>query len=162
MLISDSTLREGQQTYGVNFTSEDKLEIARHLDRARVDIMEVGHPYRSIEDLPVAQKIAQEIHGPILTALAYAADLSAVDLAWEAVRRAVRPRIALNLPCSDVRLTTHLKQTRQQAIETAVAAVRRAVRYCPDVEFAPTDAARADPEYVCQVCRRSPMPAQIP
>ena len=151
MLISDSTLREGQQTYGVNFTSEDKLEIARHLDRARVDIMEVGHPYRSIEDLPVAQKIAQEIHGPILTALAYAADLSAVDLAWEAVRRAVRPRIALYLPCSDVRLTTHLKQTRQQAIETAVAAVRRAVRYCPDVEFAPSDATRADPEYLCKV-----------
>ena len=151
VLIAESTLREGQQTYGVEFTLEDKLEIARQLAVARVDLIEVGHPYRSPEDLPAAQRISREVQGPILQALAYAAEPSAVDLAWEAVRYAERPRIALYLPCSDVKLATHLQQTRSKALETAVAAVRRAMGYCPDVEFAPSDATRADPDYLCEV-----------
>lgn len=151
VFVVDSTLREGQQTYGVVFTPEGKLEIARQLERARVDMIEVGHPFRSPEDLPTARNIAHQIRETIVVALGYAAEPTAVDLAWDSIRHAERPRIALYLPCSDIRLETHLRQTRQQALETAVAAVKRARDYCPDVEFAPTDATRADPQYVCQM-----------
>ncbi len=149
--IADSTLREGQQTHGVRFTAEGKLEIALQLERAKVDVIEVGHPFRSPEDLPPAQLIARQVKGTVIAALAYAAEPTAVDMAWEAIRLAERPRIRLYLPCSDSRLETHLHQTRQQALETAVAAVKRARSYCPEVEFAPSDVTRADPRYVCRI-----------
>ena len=102
--IFDTTLRDGEQSAGIGLTTQEKLEIARQLERLGVDVIEAGFAASSPGDLEAIQKIASEIRKPIITSLArcYIPD---VDAAWEGVKGAEKPRIHVFISSSDNHIT---------------------------------------------------------
>ena len=150
VLIFDTTLRDGEQAAGTSLTPQEKLTIARQLDKLGVDIIEAGFPISSPGDFEAVQLIAAELRRPIVCGLAHCRP-AAIDRAWEAVQGAARPRIHVFLSASDIQLAHMLKKSRQEALELAREMVARAKSYTDDVEFSPMDATRADTEFVHQL-----------
>jgi 2-isopropylmalate synthase len=147
VIIFDSTLRDGEQAAGGAMSFEEKLEIARHLERLGADIIEAGFPISSPGDFQAVQTVSREIKGSTVCALARALPAD-IDQAWEAIKEAQRPRIHTFLSASDIHIEHQLKVDRERALEMAIDSVKRAKGYCEDVEFSPMDATRADPEYL--------------
>ena len=147
VIIFDTTLRDGEQAAGATMTLEEKLEVARQLERLRVDVIEAGFPASSPGDFLAVQAIAREVRTPIIAGLAHA-NLDAVDRAAEALKDAARPRIHVFLSTSDIHIMHQLRKNREEIMEMAVAAVTRAKGHCQDVEFSPMDATRTEPEYL--------------
>jgi 2-isopropylmalate synthase len=148
--IFDTTLRDGEQSAGVGFTIEDKLEVARQLARMNVDIIEAGFPFSSPGDLEAVSLIAREVKGPVIAGLARA-NFDDIDACWQAVQRAETPRIHVFISSSEIHMAHQLRKNREDVLEMARAAVARAARYTSDVEFSPMDATRSDPEFVEQL-----------
>ena len=150
--IFDTTLRDGEQSPGFSLTSPQKLAVAQQLARLGVDVIEAGFPAASPDDFAAVQRIAREVRNgrTAIAGLARAVDAD-IDQCWEAVRDAEFPRIHTFLSSSDIHLDGQFKLSRAQAKERAVAAVRRAKGYTPDVEFSPMDATRSEWAYVCEV-----------
>ena len=150
VLIFDTTLRDGEQSAGIGLTTEEKLEIARQLDRLGVDIIEAGFAASSPGDFQAVQTIAREIRRPIITSLARCHP-DDIDAAWEALKEAERPRIHVFISSSDVQIMHQLRKNPEEVMDMAVSAVERAKGYCEDVEFSPMDATRTDAEYLYQL-----------
>jgi len=150
VVIFDTTLRDGEQSPGATLHTVEKLQIARQLARLEVDVIEAGFPVSSPGDLDAVQRIAREIHGPIICALARCVKRD-IDAAWEAVRDAARARIHVFIATSDVHLKHKLRMTREQVVETTRTMVAYARQFCDDIEFSPEDAGRSDPEFLYQV-----------
>jgi 2-isopropylmalate synthase len=150
VIIFDTTLRDGEQSPGASLNADEKLEIARQLARLGVDVIEAGFPISSPDDFEAVRRIAREVKGPIIAGLARARPED-IDRCWEAVKEAERPRIHTFLSTSDIHLSHQFRMTRERALEEAVAMVRRAKSYCPDVEFSPMDATRSDRDYLYRV-----------
>ena len=151
--VFDTTLRDGEQSAGVAFTPEEKLEIARQLDRLGVDIIEAGFPCSTPGDLEAVQTIAREVRRPTIAALARAV-ASDIDTAWEAVKEAAEPRIHVFINSSDIQMAHQLGKDREQVLTQAEAMVRHAAKYTSNVEFSPMDATRADPRFIFQIVQR--------
>ncbi|NQT48068.1 MAG: 2-isopropylmalate synthase, partial [Chloroflexi bacterium] len=126
---------------------QEKLEIARQLDRLGVDVIEAGFPASSPGDFEAVKLIAQEVHESTICALAHA-NAEAIDSAWEAVKEAKRPRIHVFLSASDIHLSYQLKKSREEILGLAKEMVARAKSYMEDVEFSPMDASRTDPSFL--------------
>lgn len=150
ILIFDTTLRDGEQSPGASMNMEEKLEVAKQLARLKVDVIEAGFPITSPGDFEAVKAVAQTVKGPAIAGLCRAVDAD-IDRAWEAVKYSERPLIHTFIATSDVHLKHKLKRTREQVLEAAVAAVKRAKGYCDDVEFSAEDAVRSDFEYLAQV-----------
>jgi len=150
VIIFDTTLRDGEQAAGASLNAQEKLEIAKQLDKLGVDVIEAGFPASSPGDFEAVRLIAQEIKRPVICGLA-AADVGAVDSAWEAVKEAKHPRIHVFLSASDIHLSYQLKKSREEALKLSREMVARAKDYVDDVEFSPMDASRADLPYICQI-----------
>ncbi len=150
VIIFDTTLRDGEQSPGASLNADEKLEIARQLARLGVDVIEAGFPISSPDDFEAVRRIAREVKGPIIAGLARARPED-IDRCWEAVKEAEHPRIHTFLSTSDIHLSHQFRMTRERALEEAVAMVRRAKSYCPDVEFSPMDATRSDRDYLYRV-----------
>jgi 2-isopropylmalate synthase len=147
VLIFDTTLRDGEQSPGVALNVEEKLEIARSLERMRVDIIEAGFPASSPGDLESVTAIAKEVRESVIAGLARAVP-NDVDACWEAVQHAERPRIHVFLSSSDIHIMHQLEKDKERVLEMARDMVARAKGYCKDIEFSPMDATRSVPEYV--------------
>ena len=145
--IFDTTLRDGEQSAGIGLTTQEKLEIARQLERLGVDVIEAGFAASSPGDLEAVQSIAETVRTPIIASLArcYLPD---VDAAWEGVKNAARPRIHVFISSSDNHIMNLLRKNPEEVMDAAVASVERAKSYCEDVEFSPMDATRTDPDYL--------------
>jgi 2-isopropylmalate synthase len=150
LTIFDTTLRDGEQSPGCSMRLEEKLRMARQLDRLGVDVIEAGFPIASDGDFEAVQAVAQELHRPRIAGLARAG-YEDIDRAWQAVRHAARPRIHVFLATSDIHLHYKLRMTRAQCLERAAQAVRYARSLCADVEFSPEDATRTEIEFLCDV-----------
>lgn len=150
IIIFDTTLRDGEQSPGASLNVEEKLQIARQLELLNVDVIEAGFPFASRGDLEAVRNVAREIRKPQIAALARAIS-SDIDAAWEAIKEAEHPRIHTFISTSDIHLKYQMRKTREEVLEQAVAAVRHAVRYTPNVEFSAMDASRSDLDYVAQV-----------
>src|SRR5437870_2126816 len=148
--IFDTTLRDGEQCPGASMNAQEKLELAHQLARLKVDIIEAGFPISSPGDFNSVRQIACEVKGPTIAALARA-KAEDVDAAGQAVQGAEKPRIHTVIATSDIHLRHKLRKTREEILEMAVAAVRRAKSFVEDVEFSPEDASRSDLDYLCQV-----------
>ncbi len=148
--VFDTTLRDGEQVPGAKLNKGQKLEIARQLAKLGVDVIEAGFPCSSPEDLKAVKAVADQMKGPIIAGLARAVEQD-IDLAWEAVQGAERPRIHVFLGSSDIHLQKKLRQGREDAMRMAESAVRHAKQYCEDVEYSTEDASRTDFDYLCQV-----------
>ena len=148
--VFDTTLRDGEQVPGAKLNKRQKLEIAEQLARLGVDIIEAGFPCSSPEDLQAVKAVAEQVKGPVIAGLARALPQD-IDIAWEAVKPAERPRIHVFLGSSDIHLQKKLRRDRESALEQAVEAVKYAKKYCNDVEYSTEDASRTDFEYLCRV-----------
>jgi 2-isopropylmalate synthase len=148
--IFDTTLRDGEQSAGIGFTVDEKVEIARALARLNVDIIEAGFPISSPGDLAAVAEVAKQVKGPVIAGLARAA-VPDIDAVWEAVRHAETPRIHIFLSSSDIHLAQQLHKNREDIMEMTRAAVSHAARYTSDIEFSPMDATRSNPEFVYQL-----------
>jgi len=150
IIIFDTTLRDGEQSPGASMNIEQKLEVAKQLARLKVDVIEAGFPNSSPGDFEAVKLIAQQIKGPAIAGLCRARD-DDIDRAWEALKYSEKPRIHTFIATSDIHLQHKLKKSREEVLDMAVAAVKRAKSYCDDVEFSPEDASRSDMDYLCRV-----------
>ena len=150
--IFDTTLRDGEQAAGGTLNIQEKLEIARQLEKLGVDIIEAGFPVTSPGDFKAVERIAQEIRTPVICVLTHA-NLDAVDQSWEAVKGAEQPCIHIVLSSSDIHLFHQLRKSRQEILEMSCATVARARQHVSNVEFSAMDASRTDPEYICQLLK---------
>ncbi len=151
VFIFDTTLRDGEQSPGCSMNLQEKLAMARQLDRLGVDVMEAGFPIASQGDFEAVTAVAAEIRRPSIAALARANELD-IDRAWEALKGAAQPRIHTFLATSDIHLKYKLRKTRQEVLEMISWAVGHARSLCPDVEFSPEDAGRTDRSYLVECC----------
>ena len=147
VLIFDTTLRDGEQSAGIGLTTEEKLDIAKQLDRLGVDIIEAGFAASSPGDFEAVKTIAKEVRHPIIASLARCV-ADDVDQAWEAIKDAEHPRIHVFISSSDVQIMHQLRRNPEEVLGMAVSAVERAKGYCDDVEFSPMDATRTDADYL--------------
>ncbi len=147
VIIFDTTLRDGEQAAGAAMTLDEKLEIARQLERLRVDVIEAGFAASSPGDFLAVQTIAREVRTPTICSLSRCVPED-VDRAAEALKGAAQPRIHVFLSSSDIHIMHQLRKNREEVMEMAVAAVERAKSYYDDVEFSPMDATRTEPEYL--------------
>jgi len=150
VIIFDTTLRDGEQSAGAAFNLDEKLEIARQLERLKVDVIEAGFPVSSPGDMQAVRRISEEIKGSSICALAHA-NAAAVDAAWEAVKNARRPRIHVFLSSSEVHIAHQLKKSRSQVLKLSSEMVARARGYLDDVEFSPMDATRTNPKFLYKI-----------
>ncbi|HEY5314607.1 MAG TPA: 2-isopropylmalate synthase, partial [Pirellulales bacterium] len=148
--IFDTTLRDGEQSPGCSMNMAEKLEVAQALAELGVDVIEAGFPIASPGDFEAVEQIAQAVRGTIICGLARSNEQD-IDRAWEALRLAERPRIHVFLATSAIHREFKLKMDKAEIIRRAVASVRRAASYCPDVEFSPEDAARTEIDFLCEV-----------
>ncbi len=148
--IFDTTLRDGEQSPGASMNIEEKLMLARQLERLRVDVIEAGFPISSDGDFESVKRIAEQIRTVTIAGLARASKLD-IDRCWDAVRHAAKPRIHTFIATSDIHLKYKLKKSRAQVLDDARQAVLYAKSLCPDVEFSAEDASRSDRDYLCQV-----------
>jgi 2-isopropylmalate synthase len=152
VFIFDTTLRDGEQAPGIALNAKEKLEIAEQLQRLEVDIIEAGFPITSQGDFEAVRQIAEQVKGPQIAALARATDAD-IDRAWEAIQNARDPRIHVFLSTSDIHRKYMLEATEEEIVAQAVAGVKRAKGYTPNVEFSPQDATRTDADFLCEVVR---------
>ena len=148
--VFDTTLRDGEQSPGATLNVLEKLEIARALERLRVDAMEAGFPIASPGDFESVRTIAEEIRTVTIVALARAVEKD-IDRAWEALKPAARPRIHTFIATSPIHMEYKLRKTPNEVLRMATEAVRYAKRFTEDVEFSAEDATRSDPEFLCKV-----------
>jgi len=150
LIIFDTTLRDGEQSPGASMTREEKLRIARHLERLRVDVIEAGFAASSNGDFEAVRAIASAVKDSTVCSLARANDRD-ISRAAEALQGAASSRIHTFIATSDLHMEKKLRMTRDQVHEQARLAVRFARNLCADVEFSPEDGYRSDPDFLCRV-----------
>lgn len=148
--IFDTTLRDGEQAPGFSMNVEEKLQMARQLERLQVDIIEAGFPIASEGDFEAVKRISAEIRTITIAALARAVPVD-IDRCWQALEGAAKPRIHTFLATSDIHLKHKLNMSRGEALDLAVKSVERARKLCDEVEFSAEDAGRTEINYLCTV-----------
>ncbi|MGA7227772.1 MAG: 2-isopropylmalate synthase [Acidimicrobiia bacterium] len=150
--IFDSTLRDGEQAPGIALDPDAKVAIAIQLARLGVDIIEAGFPVSSPGDFEAVSRIAREVQGPTIAALARA-QAGDVERAWEAIRDAPQPRIHVFLATSPIHMEHKLRMGEEEVMAAVKVNVARAREHTEDIEYSPEDATRSDPDFVVAVCR---------
>ena len=150
LIIFDTTLRDGEQSPGASMTRDEKIRIAKSLERMRVDVIEVGFPMASAGDFEAVRAVASVIKESTVCGLARALKKD-IERASEALKTAMSARIHTFIATSPIHMQQKLHMTENQVIEQAVAAVKQAKQYTDDVEFSPEDAGRSEFEFLCRV-----------
>ena len=148
--IFDTTLRDGEQSPGASMNLDEKIMLARQLERLNVDVIEAGFPSSSPGDFESVKRIAQEVQEPQIAGLSRTTP-GDIDRAWEALKYARNPLIHVFIATSDIHLQYKLRKSREEVLEEAGRAVAYAKRYTQEVEFSAEDATRSDPEYLARV-----------
>lgn len=148
--IFDTTLRDGEQSPGASMNLDEKIRLARQLERLNVDVIEAGFPSSSPGDFESVRRIAQEIHGPQIAGLSRTTP-GDIDRAWEALKYARNPLLHVFIATSDIHLQYKLRKSREEVLEEAGRAVAYAKRFTDQVEFSAEDATRSDPDYLARV-----------
>lgn len=150
LTIFDTTLRDGEQSPGASMTRDEKVRIARALERMRVDVIEAGFPIASPGDFEAVKAVARAVSDSTVCGLARALDKD-IDRAGEALKPAASARIHTFIATSPIHMKMKLRMEPDQVIEQAVRAVKRARQYTDNVEFSPEDAGRSETDFLCRV-----------
>ena len=153
LIIFDTTLRDGEQSPGASMTKDEKLRIARALEKMRVDIIEAGFPIASDGDFESVKAVAELIKDSTVCGLARALDKD-IDRAAEALKPANSSRIHTFLATSPIHMREKLRMEPDQVVEQAIHAVKRARNHTDNVEFSPEDAGRSEFEFLCRVIEK--------
>lgn len=148
--IFDTTLRDGEQSPGINLSAKEKVEIASQLAALGVDVIEAGFPVNSQAEFDAVRAVATGVKGPVICGLARMND-SDIDRAWDSIREAQRARIHVFIATSTIHMEKKLHMTPDQVYAAAVRGVQRARGYTTDVEFSAEDATRSDPDFLVRV-----------
>ena len=150
LIIFDTTLRDGEQSPGASMTRDEKLRIARQLERLKVDVIEAGFAASSNGDFECIRAIAEVIKDATICSLARANDRD-ISRAAEALKPARSGRLHLFLATSALHMEKKLRMTPEQVFEQARQSVRFARNLMGDIEFSPEDGYRSDPDFLCRV-----------
>ncbi|MFM2053556.1 MAG: hypothetical protein RL456_1593 [Pseudomonadota bacterium] len=150
LIIFDTTLRDGEQSPGASMTRDEKLRIARQLERLKVDVIEAGFAASSNGDFEAVRAIADVIKDSTVCSLARANDRD-IARAAEALRGANAARIHTFIATSPLHMEKKLRMTPDQVLEQARQSVRFARNLCADIEFSPEDGYRSDVDFLCRV-----------
>jgi len=150
LIIFDTTLRDGEQSPGASMTKEEKVRIAKQLERMRVDIVEAGFPAASNGDFEAVKAVAAAVKDCTVCGLARALEKDIV-LAGEALKGAASGRIHTFIATSPIHMERKLRMSPDQVLEQAVKAVTWARQWTDNVEFSPEDAGRSNPDFLCRV-----------
>ncbi len=150
LIIFDTTLRDGEQSPGASMTKEEKLRIAKALEKMHVDVIEAGYPAASDGDFESVQSIARTITDSTVCSLARVTP-GDIDRAGEAIKPANRGRIHTFIATSPIHMQKKLNMQPDEVVEAAVKAVKQALKYTDDVEFSPEDAGRSEIDFLCRI-----------
>ena len=150
LIIFDTTLRDGEQSPGASMTQDEKVRIARALEKLQVDVIEAGFAVASPGDFAAVQAVAREIKNSTVCSLARATETD-IARAAEALKPAARSRIHTFIATSPIHMKQKLRMEPDAVVEAAVKAVKYARQFTDDVEFSPEDAGRSEPDFLCRV-----------
>jgi 2-isopropylmalate synthase len=150
IIIFDTTLRDGEQSPGASMTREEKLRIAKQLEKLRVDVIEAGFAASSNGDFEAVKGIAGAITDATVCSLARANDRD-IARAAEALKGANSPRIHTFIATSALHMDKKLRMTPEQVYEQVRLSVRYARNFTDNVEFSPEDGSRSDLDFLCRV-----------
>src|SRR3989338_3349706 len=148
--IFDTTLRDGEQSPGASLDEKGKLEIARALAELRVDIIEAGFPIASAGDAAAVKRIAKDVKGPVICALARAIQKD-IDVALECLKPAPRNRLHIFIATSEIHRRFKLNKAKDEIIKIATWAIRHAKGKVGEIEFSQEDASRTEPAFLYEV-----------
>lgn len=149
--VFDTTLRDGEQSPGASMNIDEKLRVAKQLQKLNVDVIEAGFPIASEGDFEAVKRVAQAIKGPQIAGLCRANNKD-IDRGWEALQYAgEKGRIHTFIATSDIHMKYKLKMSPSEVLDAAVKAVKRAKSYTPNVEFSCEDAVRTQLPFLAEV-----------
>jgi 2-isopropylmalate synthase len=150
VFVFDTTLRDGEQSPGATMNRQEKLQLARQLEKLGVDTIEAGFPASSEGDKDAVSRIARELRTARVVGLARAG-AEDIETAWAAVEKAVLPGIHTFIATSDIHMKHKLRMSREEVLDRVGKAVRLARSLSDWVEFSCEDATRSDPDFMCRV-----------
>ena len=150
LIIFDTTLRDGEQSPGASMTKDEKVRIAKILEKMRVDIIEAGFAIASPGDFDAVKAVAEAVKDSTVCSLARALDKD-IDRAGESIKNANSGRIHTFIATSDIHMKMKLKMTPDEVVAQAVHSVKRATKYTDNIEFSPEDAGRSDLDFLCRI-----------
>ena len=153
LIVFDTTLRDGEQSPGASMTKDEKLHIAKSLERMKVDVIEAGFPIASPGDFESVQAVAAAVSDSTVCGLARALDRD-IDRAGEALKPAKSSRIHTFIATSPIHMERKLRMQPDQVVEQAVAAIKRASKYTDNIEFSPEDAGRSELDFLCRIIEK--------
>lgn len=150
LIIFDTTLRDGEQSPGASMTKEEKVRIAKQLEKMRVDVIEAGFAAASPGDFDAVQAVASAIKDSTVCSLARA-QAGDIQKAGDAIRPAARGRIHTFIATSPIHMQHKLRMQPEQVLAAAVDAVKFARTLTDDVEFSAEDAVRSEIDFLCRI-----------
>lgn len=150
LIIFDTTLRDGEQSPGASMTLDEKVRIAKVLERMKVDVIEAGFPMASAGDFASVQAVARTVKESTVCALARALDKD-IECAGETIKLANSGRIHTFIATSPIHMQMKLRMSPDKVLAQAVKAVKQARQYTADVEFSPEDAGRSEHDFLCRI-----------
>ena len=150
LIIFDTTLRDGEQSPGASMTKDEKVRIAKALEKLRVDVIEAGFPIASTGDFESVKAVAEAVKDSTICGLARSLDRD-IDRAGEALKNANSGRIHTFIATSPIHMEHKLRMSPDQVVEQAVHAVKRARQYTDNVEFSAEDAGRSEIDFLCRI-----------
>ena len=151
LIIFDTTLRDGEQSPGASMTRDEKIRIARQLERLRVDVIEAGFAASSNGDFECVQAIANAIKDSTVCSLSRANDRD-ISRAAEALKNANRGRIHTFIATSPLHMEKKLRMSPEEVLEQARRSVRFARNLMADIEFSAEDGYRSELDFLARVC----------
>jgi 2-isopropylmalate synthase len=150
LIIFDTTLRDGEQSPGASMTKDEKVRIAKVLEKMRVDVIEAGFAIASQGDFEAVQAVAKAVKDSTVCSLARALDKD-IDRAGEAIKNTNSARIHTFIATSDIHMQMKLRMTPDEVVSQAVRSVKRATKFTNNIEFSPEDAGRSDIDFLCRI-----------
>lgn len=148
--VYDTTLRDGEQAPGCSLNVEEKVRVAKQLERLGVDVIEAGFPASSPDDSKAVRDIANEIKDSTVTGLSRCMKKD-IDACWEALKGTENPRVHVFIATSPIHMAYKLKKKPEEVLEMAVQSVQYAKKFFPQIEFSAEDASRSDRAYLAKV-----------
>ena len=150
LIIFDTTLRDGEQSPGASMTKDEKVRIAKILEKMRVDVIEAGFAIASQGDFEAVQAVAKAVKDSTVCSLARALDKD-IDRAGEAIKNTNSARIHTFIATSDIHMQMKLRMTPDEVVSQAIRSVKRATKFTNNIEFSPEDAGRSDIDFLCRI-----------
>jgi 2-isopropylmalate synthase len=150
VIIFDTTLRDGEQSPGASMNVAEKMRLATQLEKLGVDVLEAGFPAASDGDHQAVSQVAAKLKKTEVAALARTSKTD-IDRAWDAIRKAAKPRIHIFIATSDIHMDSKLNMSKSAVVKAAVEAVKYAKSFTGNVEFSAEDGSRSDRDFLCTV-----------